>query len=322
MSCEQASTVPTSGVVPVHGKQASKADALRTAGFASYLAKAENYRAERDSAKAAEALQRAAMLKPDDPRPPFQLCMILTAANDMAGACVSALRCVSLAPGKHLGVLPSELDGAAVPPGVYPQIGLRAAVMAFDLLIRAPCDAVPRPAWWADAPLLAMSARALADTPDSPYALSVRAHVLVGVHGAGGRQRGWKLGERSAGQLREAATLLKRQALLEPAGSAQAGQALRRSAAVLEVAARLEADEQRQRQQQQQAAAAHATSGRGAASLATSPAASPTRASKPPSDRAEALCAHRAQLEAQVAALEQQLSSSLTTSNVPAIELR
>jgi len=35
-------------------------------------------------------------------------CMLLTSANDLQKACTSALWAMELAPGQHLGVLPSE----------------------------------------------------------------------------------------------------------------------------------------------------------------------------------------------------------------------
>ena len=113
--------------------------------FVAELAEAEKFRQARELDKALACLKRAALHRPDDPRPPFQMCMLQTAMGDVVGACDSALRCVHIAPGGHLGVLPSELTklgGPKVPRGVYPQIGLRAAVMAFDLLIRPPCDGV------------------------------------------------------------------------------------------------------------------------------------------------------------------------------------
>lgn len=278
---------------------------LRLAGFTMHMAKAEEYRASAQPELAVKALERAASLQPQDPRPPFQLCMLLTARQDFAAACAAALRAVERAPGRHRGVLPSETTSeAAVPRGVYPQIGLRAAVMAFDLLIRPPCAAVPRPAWWTDNELLAMSARALADTPDSPYALSVRAHCLVGLRGASSAL-GWQVGLRTASQLREASALLKRQALLEAPGSAEAVRALRKSAAIFEVAMRVAATEEAARR----ADAAVDVSDGGAAdgTLASAPT-SPTKPASPTS-RTAALRARQTALEQQVAALERQLAA-------------
>ena len=55
--------------------------------------------------------------------------MAHTAAGDAVAACWAALQAVSLSPGGHLGVLPAEAaqQPQRVPPGLYPQIGLRAA---------------------------------------------------------------------------------------------------------------------------------------------------------------------------------------------------
>jgi hypothetical protein len=241
--------------------------------FDAHMAKAEEHRKAREYEEAAAALQRAAALRLDDPRPHFQLCMVQTAASDVVGACRSALRTVELAPGGHLGVLPSELrsgnsGGPTVPRGIYPQIGLRAAVMAFDLLVGAPaCASVPRPPWWSDGELLAMSERALADTPQSPYAIRTRTDVLIGVSEAQGPgvspteakggvgdppgspkgwqagPRGWTIGPRKAAHLREGARHLKAQASFEPAGSVAAAQKVHNAAALLEVALRMEASE-------------------------------------------------------------------------------
>jgi hypothetical protein len=173
---------------------------------------------------------------------------VLTATHDIAGACAAALTAIKLAPGGHLGVLPSEVKRgiATVPTGIYPQLGLRAAVTAFDLLIRPACDDIPRPAWWNDEALLLMSQRAVTDTPQSLYALNTRCYALMGIGGtgeAGALSRGWKVGNRSAAQLREAADLLKQQARLEPPGSGKGVQALTNSAAILEKAMRMERDE-------------------------------------------------------------------------------
>ena len=172
--------------------------------------------------------------------------MVQTAAEQPEAAGISALRAVELAPGGHLGVLPSE-SRASVPRGVYPQIGLRAAVMAFDLLVQPVCDAVPRPSWWNDVDLLQMSARALADTPGSPYAISTRVKVIMG-NGtlmANGTPRGWYLQQRTSAQLRELAELLKKQATIEPPGSTKALVLLRNAATILGKVVQLEAAEKR-----------------------------------------------------------------------------
>jgi len=209
------------------------------------------------------------------------------------------LQAVARAPGKHLGVVASDRGAPQVPRGIYPQIGLRAAVMAFDLLLRPECDGVARPTWWTDKQLLTMSARALADTPDSPYAASVRANVLLGVEGSGigGKPRGWPLRARSSAQLREAAVLLKRQASMEAVGSSAAMAALARSAAVLQAAVRQEAEEAEE--------AAAAGAGRSSTSRVRVPAVKDGGSS----GRVARLEAKKAQVEEQLAALEQQLAA-------------
>ena len=280
--------------------------------FVAALKAAEECRAAKENDKAVLALERASQIRPSDPRPYFHMAMLRTASSDCEGACKAALRAIELSPGKHLGVLPSELKNgvAEVPKGIYPQIGLRAAVMAFDLLIRAPCDAVARPSWWNDAALLAMSARALQDTPSSPYAISVRTHVLIGIMGVGQEQtagvvpaRGWPLGGRSAAQLREAAGLLKVQAQLEAVGSPKAAQALQNAAAILEAAHRIEAEE---------VLKAKLTARGLPAAAASSSSNAPPSPVPPAPDRTAALLARKKELEEQVAALERQLAGAST----------
>ena len=100
--------------------------------FVAALKAAEECRAAKENDKAVLALERASQIRPSDPRPYFHMAMLRTASSDCEGACKAALRAIELSPGKHLGVLPSELKNgvAEVPKGIYPQIGLRAAVMA------------------------------------------------------------------------------------------------------------------------------------------------------------------------------------------------
>ena len=116
--------------------------------FSALLAEAGRLMGDQKPSEAVQVLKRAAALRPDDPRPPFQLAMAHTACkgdDHLVSACGYALRAVELAPGGYLGVLPSDGDSTAVPRGIYPQIGLRAAITAFDLLIRPPCDRCVQP---------------------------------------------------------------------------------------------------------------------------------------------------------------------------------
>lgn len=278
--------------------------------YVAAMAKAEEHRTARRFAEAIASYEEAAAVNPEDPRPYFQMCSAQAVLGDTAGACRSALLACEHAPGQQNGVLPSERhsgggDGVPVPRGVYPQIGLRAAIMAFDLLIRAPCDSVPRPRWWNDGALLKLSERALIDTPASPYALSVRAHVLAGVTsvGADGRPRGWPLGQRTGAQLREAAMLLARQAQLEPTASSAATEALARSASLLEAAVQLEAEEAKAK------AAEEMEAGPRRAATPVSPP-RPSAGRTDGSARSAELRAQRVAIEEQLAALERQLADS------------
>lgn len=203
--------------------------------YVALLAAAEEHKLAQRFSNAAKLMRKAATLKPADPRAWFHLIMVLTLSDELEEACACALRAVELAPGRHLGVLGGEARRGFTTPiasGVYPQLGLRAAVMAFDLLVRRCCDGVARPGWWNDADLLAMSERALADTPDSPVSWSTRAAVLTGAGGA------WALGPRDGAQLREAAALLEREAKSSPH---KAAQCLGNAERCLAVAARLDA---------------------------------------------------------------------------------
>jgi len=225
--------------------------------FAAALGRAEEHRLAKRHAQAIEALLEASALQPNDPRPFFQMSMAQTSAGQPEAACRSALCAVELAPAGHLGVLPAEIkaSGVAVPRGVYPQIGLRAALTAFDMLSKPIADAVARPSWWDDKELLRMSERALDDTPNSAYAIATRVRVLMGVGQlmADGQPRGWYLQQRTPAQLRELAGLLKKQASLEPPGSNKALTQVRNAATILEKAMQMEAAERAAQQAAQQA---------------------------------------------------------------------
>ena len=233
-----------------------------TPAFLDAIALSDTHRQGQRHSQAAEALLEAAALQQDDPRPHFQLAMAQTAAGQLEAATRSALRAVELAPAGHLGVLPDEIraSGISAPRGIYPQLGLRAAIMAFDLLSKPVADAVPRPNWWNDKELLRMSERALQDSPESQFAVATRVRVLMGVGQlmADGSPRGWYLQQRTPPQLRELARLLKKQATFEPAGSLKAVQQLRNAATILEKAMEIEQAEREIRRAEQLASATEA----------------------------------------------------------------
>ena len=81
------------------------------------------------------------------------------------------------------------------------------AASAFDKLKTDECRDAPKPEWWNDEALRALSARVVAVAPDEPGLCSMRAHVLQG--NALGLVP-WKTGPRTAEEIKEAATWHKR----------------------------------------------------------------------------------------------------------------
>ena len=69
------------------------------------------------------------------------------------------------------------------------------------------CDEVPKPEWWNDEGMKAVSARVVALAPDKPAICAMRADVLSGdalFH------RSWNAGPRTSGEVKEAATWFRR----------------------------------------------------------------------------------------------------------------
>ena len=86
-----------------------------------------------------------------------------------------------------------------------------AAAGAFDLLKNSDCDEVPKPEWWNDGALKALSARVVALAPDDCSACTMQAYVL----GAGSV---WQAGScdvwpRTAVEIKEAAKWFRRAAI-------------------------------------------------------------------------------------------------------------
>ena len=89
----------------------------------------------------------------------------------------------------------------------------KAAAAAFDMLKTSACDEVPKPEWWNDESLKALSARVVALAPDSGDACSMRAHVLsAGSVWQAGNGSTWNAGPRTAAEIKEAATWYRRAA--------------------------------------------------------------------------------------------------------------
>jgi len=76
------------------------------------------------------------------------------------------------------------------------------AAEAFDLLKHPVCDEVPKPDWWNDKALMALSARVVAVAPDGHQPRSMRARVLCGDALS---EVPWNVGPRTAAEIKEAA---------------------------------------------------------------------------------------------------------------------
>jgi len=87
------------------------------------------------------------------------------------------------------------------------------AASAFDLLKHPDCDETPKPEWWNDEALKALSAQLVAVAPDSHQTCSMRARVLC--CDALGKSP-WKAGPRTAAEIKEAATWYRRAGMLMP----------------------------------------------------------------------------------------------------------
>ena len=86
-----------------------------------------------------------------------------------------------------------------------------ATAAAFDLLLTPACAEMPKPAWWNDVDLKALSARLVRAAPDTRAPHRMRAVVLSGTYTA------WEASPRSAAELMVAATHFERAAGLDAA---------------------------------------------------------------------------------------------------------
>jgi len=85
------------------------------------------------------------------------------------------------------------------------------AAAAFDLLRLPDCDEVPKPEWWNDEALKALSERVVALSPDKAQPCGMRAGVLIGDALFKAR---WNVGSRTAAEIKEAATWFRRAAMV------------------------------------------------------------------------------------------------------------
>ena len=84
----------------------------------------------------------------------------------------------------------------------------KSAAAAFGMLRHPDCDEVPKPEWWTDEALKALSTRVVALSPGTSQC-AMRAHVL-----SGDSRLPWNAGPRTAAEIKEAATWYRQAALL------------------------------------------------------------------------------------------------------------
>ena len=92
------------------------------------------------------------------------------------------------------------------------------AASAFDQLKSSDCHEVPKPEWWNDEALKALSARVVALAPNEHASCAMRARVLCC---DALNKAHWNAGPRTAAEIKEAATWYRRAAMLTRAPSSK-----------------------------------------------------------------------------------------------------
>jgi len=144
--------------------------------------------AEGDQYAAAKAYRKIIKEWPDRPDCYYNLAVVLQRSNHLAEAAPMCLKAM-------------ELFEERTEPWA------KAASAAFDVFKHPVCREVPRPDWWDDEALMALSARVVAVAPGKTQACSMRAQVL-----SGDDRLPWNVGPRKAAEVKEAATWYRRAA--------------------------------------------------------------------------------------------------------------
>ena len=146
---------------------------------------------EDDLHAAAKAWRKLIKQWPDHPRPYYNLGIVLHRSNRLVEAAQMYLKSMEL----------SE-------EGTKCWVG--AASCAFCVLKQPDCNEVPKPKWWKDEALQALSARVVALAPEDPHVCTMRARVLIGDTFCA---TPWNVGPRTAAEIKEAATRYRRAAM-------------------------------------------------------------------------------------------------------------
>ena len=146
--------------------------------------------AKGDYHAAAKAWRKIIKEWPDRPEPYQNLAVVLERSNYYAEAAPMQLKGTELCE-----------DGT--------EMWADAVAASFDLLRHSACREVPKPEWWNDEALKALSARVVAVAPNQHMSCSMRANVLQG-HAL--CKASWNAGPRTAAEIKEAATWYRRAA--------------------------------------------------------------------------------------------------------------
>jgi len=165
--------------------------------FAKRCAAAMALNAESDHNAAAKAWRKMIKEWPDQPTPYYNLAVVLLRSNHKPEAAPMFLKAMEL---YEVGT----------------ENWAEAASGAFDLLKHPDCAEAPKPEWWNDEGLKALSARAVAVTPGRHHPCAMRARVLSGdvLDTAP-----WNVVPRTAAEVKEAARWYRRAAMRTPAPS-------------------------------------------------------------------------------------------------------
>ena len=182
------------GVGQQRDREAAEAQARRAArsgdAYDKLMAEGARYGSKEDWRRAARAYREAIALEPDEP----------VAYNNLGAALSNS--------GHKVEAAQRYLEAKERYP-VGSVDWAEATAQAFRMLQLEECDEVPKPGWWNDEELKALSARVLRAAPNGEAALDMRAMVLSGDDGGA-----WAVGPRSAAEFKEAAAHFDRSAAL------------------------------------------------------------------------------------------------------------
>ena len=153
--------------------------------------------AEDNHNAAAKAWRKIIKEWPDQPGPYHNLAVVLQQSRRLVEAAPMYLKAMEL-----------DEDGT--------EGWAKAAAAAFGMLNKEECHEVPKPEWWNDEGLKALSAQVVALVPDQASPCEMRAHVLVGSNSF------WDVGARTSEETKEAATWFRRAAMVTRTPAAKA----------------------------------------------------------------------------------------------------